>query len=162
MLGLSKMRELADGAQNVKLVSRKPVKTQFTEDEREIAKDFFRSQRSRNPNSMRMRSFFHLCKLLGEPLDASNWHLLEDADIVGDLHFLVGKGTVKFGNDWQLKVSWVGGSRVRSVCGGSESDLFRSRGCVLGGSPTPGQRYHVAEISDEFGWLCRSGHGTAA
>ncbi len=103
MLGLSKMRELAYGAQNVKPVSRNPVKTQFTEDEREIAKGFFRSQRSRNPRSMRMRSFLNLCKLLGEPLDASNWHLLEDADIVGDLHFLVGKGTVKSGNDWQLK-----------------------------------------------------------
>ena len=36
-------------------------------------------------------------------LDDSNGHLLKDADIVDDLHFLVGGGTVKSGNDWQLK-----------------------------------------------------------
>ena len=103
MLDLTKMKELANGAQSVKPVSRTPVKTQFTEDERETARYFYLSQHSRSPHSMRMRSFFNLCKLLGERLDASNWHLLEAADIVGDLHFLVGKGTVKSGNDWQLK-----------------------------------------------------------
>ena len=100
MLGLSKMRELADGARAIK---RNPVKTQFIEDEREIVRHFFNSQHNRGLGSKRMRSFLALCKLLGEPLDASRWHCLEDADIVGNLHFLVGGGTVKSGNDWQLK-----------------------------------------------------------
>ncbi len=100
MLSLSNMRELADGARRV---GREPVKTRFTEHERAIVKYFFKSQQNRDLSSKRMRSFLALRKLLGKPLDASSSLCLEDADIVGDLHFLVGGGTVKSGNDWQLK-----------------------------------------------------------
>ena len=100
MIELSDLQALAIGARNVK---RNPVKTQFTKDERRIVKHFFNSQHNRDLSSKRMRSFLALCDLLGEPLDASSSHRLEDADIVGDLHFLVGGDTVKSGNDWQLK-----------------------------------------------------------
>ena len=103
MLGLSKMKKLADGARNVKPMSREPVKTQFTGNERGIVEDFCRSQYTRDLSSDRMRSLLALSSLLGKPLDDSNGHLLKDADIVADLHFLVGGGTVKSGNDWQLK-----------------------------------------------------------
>ena len=91
MLGL--MKELADGARNVKPISREPVKTQFTKDERGIVRHFFRSQK-RNLDSDRMKSFLALCPLLGKHLDASKWHLLKDAaEGSVRLHFLVGKDT---------------------------------------------------------------------
>ena len=105
MLDLSKMNKLADGARNVEPISRNPVKTQFIKCERDIVERFFRSQK-RDSRSARMQSFFALCPLLGKPLDASKWHLLEDAakDSVR-LHFLVGRDKVveKTPNDWQLK-----------------------------------------------------------
>jgi len=107
MLDRWKMSELADGARRV---GREPVKTQFTGSERGIVKNFFFSLcPPRIPSSMRMRSFFALCELLGEPLDSSNWHRLEKADKVkgGALHFLVGQRPVRndpgHREDWQLK-----------------------------------------------------------
>ena len=109
MLRLSEMNELAAGARSV---GRDPVKTQFTEFERGIVKHFFFSQTKRDPpqarelDSDRMQSFFALCTLLGEPLDASKWPLLENA-AKGDvrLDFLVGKDEVvkEEPNDWELK-----------------------------------------------------------
>ena len=106
MLNLSQMRDLAGGAEHVSPVSRAPVKTHFTDYERGIVKDFFSSLcPPRISGSMRMRTFFALCDLLGKRLDASSWHCLEDANKVGTggLHFFVGKRPVKSGNDWELK-----------------------------------------------------------
>lgn len=101
MLDLLKMRELADGARRV---GREPVKTQFTKAEKQIVKTFFFSLcPPRHSSSLRMRSFFALCPLLGRHLDETNSHLLERANIVGNLNFLVGGNPVKRGNDWQLK-----------------------------------------------------------
>ena len=110
MLRLSEMNELAAGARSV---GRDPVKTQFTEFERGIVKHFFFSQTKRDPpqarelDSDRMQSFFALCTLLGEPLDASKWPLLENA-AKGDvrLDFLVGKDEVvkEEPNDWCCQV----------------------------------------------------------
>ena len=60
---------------------------------------FFHSQIKRSLDSDRMKSFLTLCPLLGEPLNASKWHLLKDADIVGNLPFLMGGDTVKSGNE---------------------------------------------------------------
>lgn len=101
MLDLSKMREFADGT---RLVRRKPVKTHFTEEERRAIKSFFFSLcPPRDSSSMRMLSFFALSEILGKTLEASSYHRLENANIVGDFHFLVGRGTVKSGKDWQLK-----------------------------------------------------------
>ena len=105
MLDLSKMEELAAGAPRV---GRMPVKTRFSVDERRIVKDFFFSLcPPRKAGSRRMRSFFALCDLLGDPLDSSTWNRLENTDIVGDLDFLVGRGPVRCDpgheNDWQLK-----------------------------------------------------------
>lgn len=104
MLELSNLQALASGARGVKPVSRKPVKTRFTKDERGCIESFFRSLPTRNLKSKRMRTLLALCKLLGERLDASNWHHLEEANEVGNgLHFFVGKRPVESGNDWQLK-----------------------------------------------------------
>ena len=49
------------------------MKNQFAKDEKRIAEHFFRSQTERKLNSDRMNSFLSLCRLLGEPLDASEW-----------------------------------------------------------------------------------------
>ena len=111
MLDLSKMEKLADGARRA---GRVPVKTHFSADERRIVKDFFFSLcPPRKEGSMRMRSFFALCDLLGEPLDSSNWDRLEKANKVkegnqsGGLQFFVGQRTVRSDpghwDDWQLK-----------------------------------------------------------
>ena len=104
MLELSHLQALASGARGVTPVSRKPVKTRFTVDERGYIESFFHSLSTRNLKSKRMRTLLALCKLLGKRLEASSWHRLEEANKVGSgLHFFVGKRTVESGNDWQLK-----------------------------------------------------------
>ena len=104
---LSEMNKLAAGARSA---GRDPVKNQFTKDEKGIVEHFFRSQTERKLNSDRMNSFLSLCRLLGEPLDASKWHLLEDTDIVGNLRFLVGGDTVK-SDGLRSGAIWLQGSR---------------------------------------------------
>ena len=89
-LELSKMRELVAGARDA---GRDPVKTNFTDQDRSIVQSFIESQKQQE--TTRRKSFLGLCSLLGRHLDASLWYLLDVADRVSNLHFLVGGHPVR-------------------------------------------------------------------
>ena len=108
-------------------VNRNPVKTQFTDQEREIVKgvftDIFRRRGSRRKN-IRRDSLLRLCDLLGKPLNSKNWRALlspNRANKVKNLPFLVGGDRVKKGQRLGTQVfRIIGRSRSsRGVCGGT-------------------------------------------
>ena len=82
---LWKMRKLVADARDV---GRDPVKITFTNRERSIARSFIESKKL--SGTPRHDSLVRLPGLLGLRLDASLWHLLDNANKVGNLTFLVG------------------------------------------------------------------------